>query len=71
VEKVERKGESVDTFEAVYTSESINDFTWSFHAEVIIQIVNGNGYDPEAFRFKVTEYEERIIIPDLVVFEAL
>lgn len=71
VEKVERKGERVDTFEAVYTSTSIKDFTWSFGAEVSIQIINGDGYDPATFEFKVTEFENRALIPDLVVFEAL
>ena len=71
VEKVERKGKSVDTFNAVYTSKSIRDFAWSLGAEVSIQIINGDGYDPTDFKFKVTEFEDRFLIPDLVVFEVV
>lgn len=71
VEKVERKGKRIDTFVAVYTSAAIKDFTWSLGAEVSIQIINGDGYDPATFEFKVTEFENRALIPDLVVFEAL
>ena len=71
VEKVERKGERIDTFVAVYTSSAIKDFTWSLGAEVSIQIISGDGYDPATFEFKVTEFENRALIPDLVVFEAV
>lgn len=71
VEKVERKGKSVDTFKAVYTSKSIKDFAWSLGAEVSIQIINGDGYDLTDFNFKVTEFEDRFLIPDLVVFEVV
>lgn len=71
VEKVERKGQHIDTFKAVYKSKSFEDFGWSVGAEVSIQIINGEGYDSVTFNYKVTEYEDRFLIPDLVVFEAI
>lgn len=71
VEKVNRDGVGIETFKAVYTSDAMKTFAWSQGAEISIRIINGEDYESIVFQYRVTEYEDRFLIPDKVVFEAV
>lgn len=69
VSEVERKGDTVDTFFAIITSEKMSDYTWSENSKVTVKIVNGDENNVPTFRFKVVEYSANWIFSDKVVFE--
>lgn len=70
VSKVERKGTGIDEFYAHITSKLMNDYSWSADSRVTVTISNGSIAAPIRFRFKVSEYADRWILDDKVVFEA-
>lgn len=68
VTKVERKGDTVDTFLATFSSKKLSDYTWTANAKVTVKISNGED-SVLTYRFKVTEYSANWILADKVVFE--
>ena len=68
VTKVERKGDTVDTFLATFSSEKMADYTWTSAAKVTVEIRHGED-NVLSYRFKVTEYSANWIFADKVVFE--
>lgn len=68
VTKVERKGDTVDTFFATFSSEKMSDYTWTANAKVTVEISNSED-NVLSYRFKVTEYSANWIFADKVVFE--
>lgn len=69
VSKVERKGNTIDSFYADVTSKKMKDYGWSENSIVTVKIINGNENNALTFRFKVTEYHSNWIFADKVVFE--
>lgn len=68
ITKVNRDGDSVDTFVAVVTSEKMGDYEWTVDSKVTVEFYNGSNYDPIVFKFKVIEYKDNWLIADKVVF---
>lgn len=68
VKRVERKGETVDTFLATYTSGKMADYPWTANAQVTVEISNGADCT-HCYRFRVTEHHTNWIFADKVVFE--
>lgn len=68
VTKVERQGDTVDTFYATVASAKMADYTWSENAKAVVEITNGEGCTL-TFRFHVAEYRAKWILADKVVFE--
>lgn len=71
VTKVERDGDSIDTFVAVVTSKKLKDYQWTADSKVTVEIYNGANYDPSIFKFEVVEYKDNWVIADKVVFGAV
>lgn len=70
VSKVERKGETIAEFYAHVTSKLMSDYTWTADSRVTVTVTNETIAEPISFRFKVSEYSDRWVISDKVVFEA-
>ena len=68
IDEVERDGDTIDTFKAVFRGEEIEDYKWTQNSRVTVQIINGDESDPLIFRFKVAEYKEKWLLADKVVF---
>ena len=68
IDEVERDGDTIDTFKAVFIGEEIEDYKWSQNSRVTVQIINGDESDPLIFRFKVAEYKEKWLLANKVVF---
>lgn len=68
VTKVERDGDSVDTFVAVITSKKMKDYKWTADSKVTVEIYNGSNYDATVFEFEVIEYKDNWLFPDKVKF---
>lgn len=68
VTKVERDGDSIDSFMAFVSSDKMSDYQWTADSKVTVQITNGEAYAPLTFNFKVVEYKDNWLIPDKVVF---
>ncbi|MBR2936899.1 MAG: hypothetical protein IKB80_00165 [Oscillospiraceae bacterium] len=71
ITKVDRKGQTVDTFYGTYTSKTMKGYNWSASATVQLQIFNGESYEPITFNYRVVEYKDNWLIPDKVVFEQI
>lgn len=71
VTKVERDGDSIDTFVAVATSKKLKDYKWTADSKVAVEIYNGTSYDATIFKFEVIEYKDNWLIADKVVFGAV
>lgn len=71
VTKVERDGDSIDTFVAVVTSKKLKDYKWTADSKVTVVIYNGASYDASVFKFEVIEYKDNWLIADKVVFGAV
>lgn len=69
VTKVERKGDTVDSFYAHASSKQMSDYGWTDNSKVTISIVNGDESNPLVFQFRVSEHEDRWVLADKVVFE--
>jgi len=68
IDEVERDGDTIDTFKAVFIGEEIEDYKWTQNSRVTVQIINGDESDPLIFRFKVAEYKEKWLLANKVVF---
>lgn len=68
--RVERKGDSIDTFQAYYSSKNIKNFEWTPDSKVVVSIQNGEEYEPLVFKFRVSEHKDNWLFKDKVVFEA-
>ena len=68
INKVERKGTAIDTFEATITSKLMKDYSWTENSKVTVKIINADSNDPLLFKFKVVEFKENWLIADKVVF---
>lgn len=71
ITKVNRDGDTVASFTANYTSESIKDIEWTVGAEVTVNIYNGKEHTPMAFCYKVTECKYQFPIGTKPIFESL
>ena len=69
VEEVERPNDDIESFCAHMTSKLIENQAWTENTKAVVEIYNGNDYEPLTFSFKVKEYKDRWLIPDKVVFE--
>ena len=70
VSKVERKGATIDEFYAHISSKLMSSYSWTADSLVTVTVSNGTIASPVSFRFKVSEYSNRWVIADKVVFEA-
>jgi len=70
VSKVERKGETVAEFYAHITSKLMSDYPWTADSRVTVTVANDSIAEPISFHFVVSEYSDRWVISDKVVFEA-
>ena len=69
VKKVVRKGSSIDTFTANYSSKQLKKYKWTPDSKVSVEIKYGDANDKTiTFNFGVAEYEKHIP-GDKVVFE--
>jgi len=69
VKKVVRKGSSIDTFTANYSSKQLKKYKWTPDSKVSVEIKYGDANDRTiTFNFRVAEYEKHIP-GDKVVFE--
>ena len=68
IDEVERDGDTIDTFKAVFIGEKIEDYKWTQNSSVTVQIINEDESEPLIFRFKVAEYKEKWLLADKVVF---
>lgn len=69
VKKVVRKGSSIDTFTANYSSKKLKKYKWTPDSKVSVEIKYGDANDRTiTFNFRVAEYEKHIP-GDKVVFE--
>lgn len=71
INKVKREDASIESFVAYYSSKTIKSVEWAVGTRVIVQMYLGEGYDPVAFEFEVTEYKDNFVIADKIVFEAV
>lgn len=69
VKEVKREGDTVDSFFAHVTSESMKDYKWTADTKVTVKITYGEGIDDLQFLFKVAEFKGNWIFADKVVFE--
>lgn len=70
VDKVEREGNTIDTFQANVYSKSMKDYKWTKNSKVTVKIFNGGGEIPTVFRFKIIEFKDNRLLADKVVFGA-
>lgn len=71
INKVKRENSNIESFAAYYSSKTIKSAEWAVGTRVIVQVYFGEGYDPAAFEFEVTEYKDNFVIADKIVFEAV
>lgn len=71
IDKVEREGNTVDSFKAKYKSDKMKEYKWSPDATVKIEISNGDYCDPIVLHYKVKDYKGNWIFMDLVTFEKI
>lgn len=58
VKKVVRKGKSIDTFTAYYTSKKLDKYKWTNNSKVTITITYGDAFDKSlSFKYSVVEYK--------------
>lgn len=69
IDRVEREGESLDSFRVHITSKQMGDYEWTEDSQVTIQIFGQDGFAPLTFQFKVKEYKDNWFLADKVVFE--
>jgi len=67
--KVERKGDTIDSFYAHVSSEQMKDYEWTANSRVTVKISNDGGDKPDIFRFKVAKYKNHWLFADTVEFE--
>ena len=71
ITKVKRDGSKLASFIATYSSDTAKDVEWSVGAEITVNINNGEGYDPQVFRFKVVECKKQFPFGSKPIFEML
>lgn len=69
IKEVERIEKAFESFVTHITSKTLSKYDWTADAKIIVEIYNGKEYDPIKFDFKVSNYKDRWLIPDKVVFE--
>ena len=70
VKKVDREGESVDTFSVTLRSEKIKKQKWSKNTIVRLEIIDGEAYDSTVMDFKIENYKEGLLmLPDKFEFK--
>lgn len=69
VTKVERQGDTIDTFMATISSKMMKGYKWTENSKVEVSITNSEIGDPLVFRFKVAEYKDYQLLEDKVEFE--
>ena len=69
--KVDRKGETIDSFLAYVSSSKMSKYNWSSDSKVTISIINGDEKDPLVFRYQVSNYKDKWILSDTVTFEEI
>ncbi len=69
VKKVERASDSLADFRAYVVSEALSDYAWTKDSEVTVRIMNVSEDAPLLFHFKVSEFKDRKLIGDKVVFK--
>lgn len=59
VDKVEREGDTIDTFTAHVSSNQLKKYDWTADSKVTILITYGDAYDKTAsFKFEVSDFKE-------------
>ncbi|MCQ2439493.1 MAG: hypothetical protein MJ074_07000 [Oscillospiraceae bacterium] len=59
ITKVERKGKTIDTFNAYVSSKQLKKYTWTANSKITITITYGDAYDKTAvFSFVVSNFAE-------------
>lgn len=71
VTKVNRDGDGVSSFTAVFSSDTIKKEDWAVGTEVTVSIYNGSAYEPIVFRFRVTEMKYQFPFGSKPIFEVL
>lgn len=69
IKQVKREGKTIDTFSATYTSKKMKSYKWTADSKITISIRYGENYDPLSFDFIVSEYSDKGLLPDKVVFK--
>ena len=69
IKQVKREGKTIDTFSATYTSKKMKSYKWTADSKITISIGYGENYDPLSFDFIVSEYSDKGLLPDKVVFK--
>ena len=58
VKKVVRKGKSIDTFTAYYTSKKLDKYKWTNNSKVTITVTYGDAFNKSlSFKYSVVEYK--------------
>jgi len=68
VTEVERRGEGIETFFAHVSGQKLKAHKWTAESAVEITVSNGRNTDDLVFRFTVSEYKDRWLVGDTVVF---
>lgn len=71
VKEVERKGSTMDLFFARMSSEKMKKYQWTDSSELTVKIFNRDENDPFILKYRVSEIQERKLLPDKVVFDRL
>ena len=69
ITKVDREGQTIDSFYAHVSSKQMKDYEWTDNSRVTVSIANTDEEEPLVFNFTVAEYQNRWLISDKVVFE--
>lgn len=69
IKEVERIEKVFESFVTHITSKTLSKYDWMADTKIIVEIYNGKEYDPIKFNFKVSNYKDRWLLPDKVVFE--
>ena len=69
LDKVNRKGKTVDTFIAEYSSKKLFMHQWKADSEVTVTVNYGEGYDPITYKFSISKYKAVGPFPIVVEFD--
>ena len=69
ITKVERENEAFSSFYAVVSSDKFSDYAWAADSKITVKIISEEQSEPQIFRFKVSEYDQKWYWWDKVVFE--
>lgn len=67
--KVRRKGSTVDTFIAEYSSNKLFMHKWKKNSQVSVTINHGEGYEPVTYKFSISKFKAIGALPIVVEFD--